>query len=191
MNCQLNNLSDYELLLLIKNGNREAFSEIYQRYYSVLYVYAGKFSSDADEIEDVIQDVFLSFWLKSGELELNHSLAAYLYSCVRYRIFDLLDKLQVRDRHLASLEDFIQNYQRLPDALIIEKQLQSEIESAISSLPIKMRNVFELSRNQGLSQKQIAQYLNISDRTVKNQVSNALKLLRLKLETLMSISIFF
>ncbi|OOQ57711.1 RNA polymerase sigma-70 factor [Mucilaginibacter pedocola] len=185
------NTSDNDLFLLLAESDERALAEIYDRYWAVLYLYATKFSWHADGAEDIVQDVFIDLWNRAPELDLNSSLSAYLYAAVRYKIFDLLDHEKVKEKHLASLSAFLEKQQATPDSAIIEKELANQIELAIEALPAKMREVFELSRKNGLSQKEIALHLNISDKTVKKQVSNAIKILRLKLGTLISVLLFF
>lgn len=184
-------MSDKALLSLLSAGDDKAFAEIYNRYWSVLYLYACKFSGHNDQAEDIVQEVFVALWNKSGELELQTSLAAYLYTSVRYKIFDLIDHEKVKAKYLASFGAYLNAEKTIADSAILEKELLTEIESAIQLLPAKMRQVFELSRKNGLSQKEIAVQLNISDKTVKKQVSNAMRILRLKLGILSAVLLFF
>lgn len=183
-------MSDNALFSLLSEGDEKAFAEVYARYWSILYLYARKFSGRNDQAEDIVQEVFISLWNRP-ELELQTSLAAYLYTSVRYKIFDLLDHEKVRVKHQAALEQFFNTHPVPADSALIERELIMQIESAIKLLPSKMRGVFELSRKSGLSQKEIASQLNISDKTVKKQVSNAIKILRLRLDKLASIFFLF
>jgi RNA polymerase sigma-70 factor (ECF subfamily) len=89
----------------------------------------------------------------------------------------------VRTHYINSLQDFIDQGVYITDEQIREKELSAQIEKEILCLPQKMREVFELSRNTDMSYKKIGQQLHISDKTVKKQVGNAVKILRLKLGT--------
>ncbi|EHQ25198.1 RNA polymerase sigma-70 factor [Mucilaginibacter paludis] len=174
-------IADAELVVLLKEGHRAAFSEIYARYQGLLYIYACKIVKDEDEAEDIVQDIFIYLWSKHSQIQFNSSLSAYLYSAVRYKFFDLLDRKKVRVDYAESLGKFLDTGVAITDEYIREKELANLIEKEIARLPAKMREVFELSRKAHLSHREIAQKLNLSEKTVKNQVNNSLKELRFKL----------
>lgn len=173
-------ISDSDLLSLFKKGDDAAFELIYERYWQLLYVAACKVLADEDEAKDVVQEVFISLLHRGSSLEINVTLSAYLYSAVRYKVFDYISKKKVRQNHLDSLDQYISAGNCPTDRALIEKEIKAEIEKEIQNLPAKMKEVFELSRKDELSYKQIADTLNISDKTVKKQISNALKLLKPK-----------
>jgi len=130
-------------------------------------------------------------WSKGPELFVNTSLPAFLYSAVRNKIFDLIDRNKVRGNYLASLEAYIDHGELTTDNLIREKELNERIEQEVALLPEKMRQVFELSRKSHLSYKEIAEKMDITDNTVKKQMNNALKILRMKLGILFLYFLFF
>jgi RNA polymerase sigma-70 factor (ECF subfamily) len=170
--------SDAGLLELFQSGNMNAYEEIYRRYWSLLYISCCKILKEEDDAKDIVQEVFISFLNKGKDLQLTASLAAYLYTAVRYKVLDRIKHLTVKDQYLQSLSDYAQ---AATDAKLLEKELIEQMEKAIQLLPDKMRVVFELSRNEELSHKEIARLLNISDKTVKKQISNALKVLKIRL----------
>lgn len=173
-------LSDNELINLLKDGDNSAYTEIYKRYWAILFRHARKMLRNDDEAKDIVQDVFAALWVRISELNLEGSLSSYLYSAVRYKIFDLIDKKKVRGNYFASLEKFIEEGDYTTDNVIREKELAAQIEEEIAMLPLKMRQVFELSRKSDLSHKEIASKMHISDQTVKKQIHNAIKILRPK-----------
>lgn len=173
-------ISDSDLLSLFKKGDDAAFELIYERYWQLLYVAACKVLADEEEAKDVVQEVFISLLHRGSSLEINVTLSAYLYSAVRYKVFDYISKKKVRQNHLDSLDQYISAGNCPTDRALIVKEINAEIEKEIQNLPAKMKEVFELSRKDELSYKQIADTLNISDKTVKKQISNALKLLKPK-----------
>ncbi|MVN20452.1 RNA polymerase sigma factor [Mucilaginibacter arboris] len=176
--------NDEILFDLLKQGHIAAYKEIYDRYKSILYIHAYKMLQDEEEAKDVVQEVFIILWNKRTEINLKTFLAAYLYKAVKNRILDLIANKKVRLKYEGSLQSFLLQGECLTDYNVREKELRIIIEREISSLPAKMRTVFELSRKEHLPYKQIAQRLNISDKTVKKQVNNAIKILRLKLGSL-------
>jgi RNA polymerase sigma-70 factor (family 1) len=173
--------TDQELLSLIKDNHQAAFTEIYDRYQGLLFIYACKITKDESEAEDIVQEVLFYLWDKRAVLVCQGSLSSYLYSAVRYRFFNLLDRNKVRTDYAVSFQKFIDQEPIQADYLVREKELSVFIEKEIALLPEKMREVFELSRKMHLSHTEIALKLGISEKTVKNQVNNALKTLRVKL----------
>ncbi|RZK81110.1 MAG: RNA polymerase sigma-70 factor [Pedobacter sp.] len=174
------NSSDNDLLSLFKEGDRTAFKLIYERYWQLLFVAACKIIKDEDEAKDVVQEVFISLLNKGSDTDIQGNIANYLYSAVRYKVLDHISKKKVRENYLDSLGEFTSAGIYSSDLPLIEREMNREIEKEIQNLPVKMKEVFELSRKEDLSHKEIAKILNISDKTVKKQISNAIKLLKPK-----------
>ncbi|ACU05049.1 RNA polymerase sigma factor [Pedobacter heparinus] len=173
--------TDAELTTLLKDGDRVAYAEIYERYKNLLYINAFKKTGNSDDAQDIIQEVFIMLWAKHKKLVINKNLASFLYTCIHHKVLDLFTHQKIDERHVTKLKDFLLLTSNNTDYNIREKQLALIIEREIAALPEKMREVFVLSRYEGLSQKEIALTMNISEETVKSQVKNALKILRTKL----------
>lgn len=172
-------LSDMELVALLKEGNRTAFAEIYNRYKGILFVHAYKRLSNRDEAEDAVHNLFAALW--AGRVNFNlrtTNLSGYLYSAVRNQVLKVISKRQFAEDYLTSVEE-LEN--ATTDHRVRENQLKAIIEKEVALLPAKMRKIFELSRNAQFSHKEIALHLDITEKTVKNQINNALKILRVKL----------
>ncbi|MFD2554107.1 RNA polymerase sigma-70 factor [Sphingobacterium tabacisoli] len=172
-------LSDDELLRLVSEGDEAAFNVIYQRYMPLLYIYGCKIVPDTDEVKDILQEVFTSIWSKRN-LRINTSFSAYIYTSVRYKLFDYIDKKKIRNGYAASLQQFMEEGECVTDNQILENELRKQIEQEINNLPPKMREVFVLSREANQSYEEIANQLDISHNTVRKQISNALKIIRSK-----------
>jgi RNA polymerase sigma-70 factor (family 1) len=183
----LNALSDIELLAFLKEGDQRAYAEIYSRYKGPLYIHAFNLLRDREEAKDVLQQVFLNLWVNRETIEVKSHLAGYLYATVRNSIFKIIAHQGVETKYLSSLADFATKGECLTDHRARENQLWAIIDEEVSNLPEKMRIVFELSRKANLSHKEIATQLGISEKTVKNQVNGALKVLRVKLGILVYI----
>ncbi len=173
--------SESELLALLKQHDERAFAEIYERYWEGLLRHANSMLKDEDEIKDVLQDVFITLWEKAYAMERTASLSAYLHTLVRNRILNMLLRSKVKDKYLTSLGHFSERVAHGTDFAIREKEMAQRIEEELDRLPEKMREVFELSRKQRLSYLEIAEKLQISQNTVKKQISNAIRQLKLKL----------
>lgn len=183
-------LSDQDLISFLKEGFEAAFAELYNRYKSPLYLHAYRMLQDEEEAKDVVQEMFAAIWAKRETLVIPTSVDAYLYSSIRNRILNFIAHQKVIAKYAGSLVDYLENGISVTDEKIREKELIKILENEVALLPSKMREVFELSRNQDLSHKQIAEQLNISDKTVKKQVSNAIKILRLKINLSLFFSLF-
>lgn len=188
----LGTLSDNELLALLKEGDHAAFKAIYQRYKAVLFLHARRLLDSDEEAKDVIQEIFTMLWSKREELQFNTSVKSYLYTATRNKIFNLIARQKFEDSYISSLQKIIDAGEFLTDQQVIEKELRTIIELEVARLPEKMRAVFELSRNEQLSHKEIAEQLGISDKTVKKQINNAIKILRPKINlVLLLIPIYY
>jgi RNA polymerase sigma-70 factor (ECF subfamily) len=182
--------NDSELANLLKEGNQYAYTEIFERYKGLLYKHAFRLLNDQEEANDIIQDLFLTLWQKKTELNFRTSLSSYLYSAVRNRIFDLISHQKVASKYLDSIKVFVEQGDYITDEQVRGNELSRIIEKEIASLPPKMRKVFELSRQGELSYKEIGRQLNISDKTVKQQAYNAVKILKLKINSYLSLFLF-
>lgn len=170
--------TDQELTVLLKKGDSTAFAEIYERYWTLLLHHALGMLRNEDEAKDVIQDVFHMLWEKRTALEIHTSLAAFLYVATRNRILKQFRHGKVADSYLSTLQGVIEKGIATTDQDIEVKELTKQIEDGLNRLPEKMREVFELSRLHEYSYRQISEKLELSDNTVKRQISNALKILR-------------
>ncbi|HTD40171.1 MAG TPA: RNA polymerase sigma-70 factor [Mucilaginibacter sp.] len=176
--------SDVELTTLLKQGNLDAFTSIHRRYYGILYSHAYKRLQDREEVKDILQELFSCLWNNRESINFNVNLQAYLYTAVRNRILNVFKRQKVRSDYVESFRKFIENNEPTPDETLRLKELIIIIEAEVNTLPPQMKLIFEMSRNAKLSHKEIAQELNISPLTVKKQVNNSLRILRIKLGTL-------
>lgn len=174
-------LSDAELIVLMKNGNNQAYATIYDRYKNVMFRHAYRKTGDREEAQDVLQEVFISLWHKKEQVSETENLAGYLYTGMRNRILNLISHKKVRTRYEESLLHFSQTSHTITDHLVREKQFSALIEKEIAALPPKMKEIFLLSRNKHLKNKEIAEMLDVSEHTVATQIKRALKVLRSRL----------
>jgi len=184
-------LSDNELIQLLKESDHAAYTEIYHRYFYLLYVHAYKKLRDENQAKDIVQDVFATLWFKrESDLQLTN-LAGYLYTAVRNRIFDLFAHEQVKSKYIESLNSYLTNHNSVStDYRIRENQLKAYIEKEIQALPQKMKQIFELSRKEQFSYQEIASKLNTSENNVSKQVNNALRILKTKLGIILYLLVF-
>ena len=173
--------TDQELVALLKEGRQGAFAELYNRYKGPLYLHAYKMLQDDEEAKDVIQEMFSVIWAKREQLNITSTFEQYLYGTVKNRILNFIAHQKVIDKYTQYLSNFVEEGIAGVDETMINKELVAIMEQEIARLPPKMKEIFEMSRYDGLSYKEIGDKLNISDKTVKKQLNNATKILKPKI----------
>lgn len=174
-------LTDKALISLLKQRNRNAFAEIYDRYSMIVYFNVNQMLRDDNLSKDLVQDLFTAIWEKSSNIKEDANLSAYLYAASRNRVLNLIQKGKTKSDYLKEIGRYSEQVSEETIEKLDEKELMMLIVNEIAKLPPRMREVFQLSRIEDLSHKEIAAQLNISETTVKKQVQNALKILRVRL----------
>lgn len=179
---------DDELLCrYLYQGNREAFTAIYNKYWQLLFIHAYKMLSDQSEAMDVVQEVFFRIWNNATRLPINSQLKAYLYAAVRHAILKQIEKSKLNKKFASHIQQAATENKEQADRSLLFKEFQQRIDASIQSLPPRMREIFQLSRNEGLSHKEIALLLDITEHTVKTTIHRALLLLKTKLPSFLYI----
>jgi len=182
--------ADHDLLLLLKQSNDDAFTEIYLRYWDKLIVVAMHRLGNMEEAREVVQTVFCNLWRKRASLEITHTLNTYLATAIKYEVFKQFAsknrQQRFQKRVLLGWEEAATDTEEYLQA----NELQARISSLVKELPEKCRIVFQLSREKGYSQKQIAAELGIAEKTVEAHLSAALRRLRSGLSHLFSFLFF-
>ncbi len=173
--------TDQELVDLLKYDDQVAFTEIFDRYNGALYIHAFKRLQDREKCKDLIQELLTTLWLKRRDLLINTTLSGYLFMSVRNRIFNLLSKEKLNQEYIIAIQHLEVENSFSTDHLVRLKQLTLIINQEIAALPPRTREIFELSRKDFMSHREIACHLDISEQTVKTTVNNALKMLRVRL----------
>lgn len=174
-------LSDQELTSLLKQGDSSAFTEIYNRYWPAIFLHVRRMLADDERAQDLVQELFTWVWQKCDLLDFDSSLPAYLYSAARNRVLNEFKHDRVKISRLDEIIEYLKKDSYEADGAIRLKELSRIIEAEVEKMPGRMREIFDMSRNENLSHKEIAERLNISENTVRTQIQRALKLLRLKL----------
>ncbi len=180
--------SDADLWKLVRLSNFQAFDEIYDRYWSKMYYAAYKVIKNHGASEDIVQEVFTDLWMKRKDTLIS-CLSAYLYGMVRNQVFNYLRSNNISKTHLERMNHI--SFVEQTEQIVNFNQLQESYNKSVNTLPERCREVFKLSRNENLSIKEIAQRLDISPKTVENQITKALKYLRLALKESALLAIFF
>jgi RNA polymerase sigma-70 factor (ECF subfamily) len=165
---------DAKLLDLLRLDDREAFEILYNKYSARLFHAAYNLFRDSDVCEDLVQELFIDLWTKRNQLNIT-SLEAYLKVAIRHRvIYYIRTKKATLD--LDVVDELIEKY--TADSKLLQNDISQLLETNVAQLPEKCRQIFTLSRKEYLSNKEIASRLNISIKTVENQMTIALRYLR-------------
>lgn len=179
------NHTDEALVPLLREGDRGAYTEVYNRYQGLLYIFAYNRLKDREEAKDIIHELFLKLWTDRTHLQIAGRLSVYLYTAVRNRIINSISHQQIAARYIDSFLSYIERVDhQSADHLARHNDLQAFIQREIENLQPRMREVFELSRNTSLTRKEIAEKLGVSEQTVKSHMHNALKILKARLGNL-------
>jgi len=177
--------TDEVLYQLSKEGNFAAFNELYKRYWKVLFALANKKLNNLYDAEEIVQDVFVDLWNQREKTVLTHSLKSYLAGMVKFKVYSKLALYYKRQQNAVALVT-AEAYQRAEfsaDELFRLKELKEEIALTVNSLPERCRLIYTLSREEGLTHKQIASDLNISEKTIETQITRALRRIRVALQS--------
>ncbi len=176
--------SDYELIKLMREkDDKQAFQLLYNKYWEKLYSIAVLKVHDENEVSDIVQDLFVTVWIKRKELNINTHVDLYLYRAIKNRITNYYKKKYLTIEKLNQLSI---NTSGKTDAdaegICSFKEVELIINKELESMPDKMKQVFLLSRDEQLSSKKISEMLSLSDQTVRNQISKAIKRIKITLE---------
>lgn len=165
--------SDQQLLDMLRMDNRMAFDEIYDRHWPMLYQRTFNVCRDRETSMDVCQEIFIWFWEHRNSVKIISSVKGYLFAAAKYKLISYIRKGKVKENFFTTIKD-------LPESYTIEehlelKELQHIIGQITDQLPEKCRQIFRMSRNEHLSNKEIADRLGLSEKTVENQITIALK----------------
>lgn len=167
-----------QLITTLKSGDITAFEMLFRTYYQPLCNYAYTFVQDRDEAEEIVQSTFLNVWEKRDNLSIHTGVKPYLYAMVRNASLNVLKHEKIKQQHvtmeLAVAERSVESVART----VMASELETKIYKAMDKLPEQCRLVFKLSRFEELKYSEIAEQLNISIKTVENQMGKALKIMR-------------
>lgn len=181
-------LADAELLTYLKESDHKAYTEIYLRHFQLVFSQAYIKLQDEDHAKDVVQDLFTSLWIKRENLPKIINLPGYLVTSIKNNIFNFFERQSVQSKFIESFKDYANTGNIAhTDYLLREREWEKYIQHAINSLPRKMKLVFELSKSEHLSNIEIARKLDTTESNISQHLSNATKLLKAKLGSLLSL----
>lgn len=182
----LKDYSDEQLFELLKAGLEKALEELIARYWESMYKMVVYTFDDPHLAEDIVQEMFIQIWDGRQKINLKHSLKAYLFASTRYAIYRQVKKERLEQKRLDGADfQYIENFN--PQKKLEYNELLIRLEDSVNKLPSRCREVYNLSRVEQLSHKEIAAKLNLSTKTVENQLTIALRKLRSGLGRLLAL----
>lgn len=176
-----------ELIALLQTNKEQAIEIIFRQYYAYLCKTVYNMIGNSETAEDLVQEVFLSLWKKESPIKINTSIGAYLKRAAINRTLNHLrsQKMQIVSEEQSPILQTLTTTEQT-DQTLETTELAQTIQQAIHHLPPRCRVVFSLSRYENMKYQEIADQLNISIKTVENQISKALKILRQTLQPFLS-----
>ncbi|MEH0152771.1 sigma-70 family RNA polymerase sigma factor [Limibacter armeniacum] len=171
-------MTEQKILKLIAERNSVGMQLLFAYFFDAIFNFAYKLTSNKEDSEDIVQTVFIDLWEK-GQYRNIKDLKAYLFQMTKYQVYKTWSK---RDNITELLEEY---HETIADenvySIVEHAEIKEEVNNIVNTLPNACRQIFELSRYEGLSHDEIASKLNLSKQTVKNQLSKALSILKKEL----------
>jgi RNA polymerase sigma-70 factor (family 1) len=175
----MNGWQDDKLLLeKFQKGDSEAFARLYELYAPFLVNFASSKIYSLELARDIIQDVFVSLWENRATLQITTNLKSFLFSAVRYKIIDHIRKNYTRSEYAEMMKRLTFDVHVNLQKQLEDKDLLDHINQSVEKMPERVKEIYKLSRNDNKSISEIASSLNLSEQTIKNQLTTALKFLR-------------
>lgn len=191
-NANLKSITDEELFSLVRDVSDElAFAQLYERHWKRLFLIAYSKIGCKETSEGVVQDLFTNIWKRRKNTNIQQSFVGYINTALRYIIINHYKHIKVRQDYSQKegLKIRINSYNT--EKLVSYNELFTSIQREVDKLPNRCSQIFKMSRFEDMTNKEIAEKLEISSKTVENQITKAIKLLRLNLKELISLLITF
>jgi RNA polymerase sigma-70 factor (ECF subfamily) len=174
---------EQQLLIRLADSDETAFTIIYNHYWDRLFAVAAIKLDSLPEAEEIVQDIFADIWNRRSSLAITSGLNAYLAVAVKYKVINVLAKRNRQHSYNEYSSQAIGNMNFSTEQWLEFEELKGRLKKLVISLPEKCRLVFEMSREQGLSHREIASTLGIAEKTVESHLSKALHTLRTNLDS--------
>jgi RNA polymerase sigma-70 factor (ECF subfamily) len=174
---------DDEKLLVSKLRNNEvkSFDILFEKYSAKLYRFSFSLLKNHEDSKEIVQETFFRVWDKRREIDSSKSFKSFLFTISYHLIIDQL-RLKLKDqKYRKFLKEYFKAEEVKVDSVTDYETLNRQISAVIEELPAKRKQIFTMSREQDLSHKEIAAQLNITAKTVENQINLALKLIKSRL----------
>jgi RNA polymerase sigma-70 factor (ECF subfamily) len=189
----LENISDSDLAGKIKNGEKNAYQELFERYAPRIYQFSLTYLKNQADAEELVQDVFLKIWEKRDTLDQSKNIKAFIFKVAVNTIYDFIRHKNIEN----AFSDFIKSNAETGSNntwhSVIFDEMQKNLQNLVAQLPEQQQKILQLSKEDGLSNEEIAAKLNLSKRTVENHLYRAVSFLKenFKRESFISVLFFY
>jgi len=166
---------DKKLIEQLRKNHVKAFDQLFEKYAKSVYAFSLSLLKNREDGEEIVQEVFFRVWMNRHEIDAHKSFQSFLFTIAYNLIIDNFRKKISSEKFLQYLLERKEQNDLDTEKRFLFSELKSEIDDVVSHLPEKRKHIFQLSREQGLSHKKIAELLNISPKTVENQIALAIK----------------
>lgn len=170
-------MKEYNLIEMLNQGNKDAFTALYDCYWKQVYHFCRLYLSNSDHIDEIVQEVFIKVWESREFIKKEDNFKGLLFIITRNLIFNQKRKRLNEDFYKLTVLSAMEESYSI-DEEIDANDLKKYIDAIIEELPPQRKLIFNLSRKNHMSYKEIARELNISEKTVEHQISDAIKFLR-------------
>jgi RNA polymerase sigma-70 factor (ECF subfamily) len=182
--------TDEQLLQLLQNSEEAAFTELYDRYWEKMLVRANMQLQSPEDAEEIVQDIFIRLWKRRETIVLKYSFHTYIASVLKYECYRMLAEKKTR-KLPTWYGDIPEKPDHSTEQWLDYEYVRAELEKTVQQLPEKCRIIFRLSREQGLTDIQIAENLQLSPKTIRTQMYRALKKLKTRLYQCINFPLLF
>ncbi|MBC7888254.1 MAG: sigma-70 family RNA polymerase sigma factor [Ferruginibacter sp.] len=175
-------ITDSKLIIAAREGSEEAFRKLYERYWKDLYKIACRRLPSEEDVKDVLQETFISLWKNLHHISVQDNIGGYLYTSLRNKIFNYYERKQLRFKTLMNQPFYPVESENLIYSVLDTKELKVAISAIIKEMPSKMKEIYLLSKEEQLTNAEIANLLLLAPQTVKNQIHQAVSRIRVELK---------
>lgn len=181
--------SDEQLVAIVRDGNDDAFAELFNRHWEKVYDMIYSRIRQAAVTEEMAQDIFMKLWDKRAELAIDN-FSAYLYTCVKHRCLNYIESKITQKKHWEHYKVFLPLEDDSTNKTIAFNDLREALDKGLNTIPKKSKMIFRLSRFEGQSVKEIAEQMNLSEKAIQYHLTRSVKELRLYLKEFLSLLVF-
>lgn len=171
-------LDEASLLKLLKDSDEVAFTEIYNRYWDRLLFVAAARMKNLSLAEELVQDVFLDIWRRRASIEFQDKIGPYLAVSLKHKVINAQAKIQRGRMYLQYVSRDLHNGENTTEAWLDFEESRQKLARLVDALPEKCRITYQLSRDMGLSNRDIAARMQVTEKAVEGNITRALKTLR-------------
>lgn len=170
--------NDSLLFIQVSNGNKVAFDALFRKYYSQLVRFAIGYTNDSSTAEEIVQDTFVKVWENAPRIKITSTVGGYFYHAVRNHCLNYIKHESIKKKYEKEQVPQTSDVEFSNDEKVNLTLFRQILSQTVNMLPKKCREIFEMAKFEGLSYDEISEYLDVSAKTVENQMGIALKKLR-------------